>query len=129
MKHHSNATTNILLGIIAAEVIFLTVEAFADRWRNPWPPEQQPVRIPNEDGEQADTPEEQLEENYLKGSMQGIADKLKNPAWAGVLAANEGNISLADAERAVPMPNTAQFVGRLDRNPFVGRGMKDRSRD
>lgn len=65
----------------------------------------------------------------LQGNMQGIAEKLKDPAWSGALAANDGNISLTDAERAVPMPRSARFVERLDRNPFIGGGMKDHSRD
>lgn len=72
---------------------------------------------------------EEEEEMHLKGSMLGIAGKLNDPAWAGVLAANDGNISLTDAERAVPMPKSAQFVARLDRNPFVGKGMKDHPRE
>ncbi len=123
MITHSRTTTNILLGIIAAEVVFLTVEAFADRWRNPWSPRQPPVPLPEEGRPEGAGRKEEPEETHLTGSLQGLAEKLKDPAWAGVLAANEGNISLTDAKRAVPMPNSAQFVERLDRNPHVGKGM------
>ena len=68
-------------------------------------------------------------EIQLKGNLEGIAEKLKDPAWAGVLAANHGNVSLTDAERAVPMPNSGKFVQRLDKNPFIGQGIKEHSRD
>ncbi len=32
-------------------------------------------------------------------------------------------ISLTDAGRAVPMPDSAHFVEQLDRNPFPGQGL------
>ncbi len=69
-----------------------------------------------------------LDEVSRSGSRDALAEKLKDPAWAGVLAANDGNVSLTNAARAVPMPKTTQFVERLDRNPFVGMGMKDHSK-
>lgn len=127
----SNSTTNFLLGIIAAEVVFLTVRAFADRWNEEPPYLRGPHRpVPPSDAEVSfeASNSEQFEDRQLKGSMQGVAEKLKDPAWAGLLEANAGNISLTDAERAVPMPKSAQFVERLDRNQFIGQGMKDRSR-
>lgn len=66
---------------------------------------------------------------HLHGSMQGISEKMKDPAWAGMLAANGGDIALTDAARAVPMPKSARFVQRLDRNPYVGKGMRNHSKD
>jgi hypothetical protein len=129
MKTQSRSFTNFLLGIIAAEVVFLTVEAFADRWRNPWSPVPHPVPPPEEDGPEAAPQKEEPEDTHLTGSLQGFTEKLKDPAWAGMLAANAGNIALTDAERAVPMPKSAQFVERLDRNPYVGKGMKNHDRD
>lgn len=171
--------TNIVLGIIAAEVVLLTVKAFAEclpaaeqtpRRENQRGPQKAAApflivqalrRVIGEvhrlilglkpdftqgspggqDVEQAnDYPSDDPVENFsdtdevpaeailLKGDMQGVAVKLKDPAWAGVLAANDGNVSLTNAERAVPMPNPGQLVERLDRNPYVGKGMKDHSR-
>lgn len=163
--------TNIVLGIIAAEVVYQTLHACADRvaaLETPDPPavpakrrkshgpfligealnhvfsllrrsifgppmdpapDSRALGNRNRGQQTADPAGEEKEEIPLKGSMQGIAEKMKDPAWAGALAANDGNIALADAGRAVPMPNSAQFVERLDRNPFVGQGMKDHSRD
>ena len=172
--------TNVVPGIIAAEVVLLTVKAFAGRLPDadkafvPEGPSGPPKAaeppflvvgafqrvigllrrwIP---GAGLDTPshtrrvrgrvgshrpydeeeehsEDQADDHegeiHLKGDMQGVAEKLKDPAWAGVLAANDGNISLTNAERAVPMPNSGKLVQRLDRNPYVGKGMKDHSRD
>lgn len=179
--------TNLVLGLVAAEVVYLTAQAIADRQTaraNAYPsrvPAAPPTTTPMgflssllhhasgmlrrlffgfdaddagqdlererdeflrrreaaessarytdhgqqrlEGGAQAALPVE------LKGSMDGIAEKLKDPAWAGVLAANDGNIALTDAERAVPMPKSAQFVQRLDRNPYIGQGMKEHRRD
>lgn len=193
-------TTNLILGIIAAEVVCLTVQAIADRpypsarqksaqdqkpdpkpgptyfpiwnvmdqlagwFRNlffgppsPRPPlrraagqrsrlRQRPTdsawdRNHDHDRDHDDHSQNQGrdQDHYqdfsgennpaLKGSMQGLTEKLKDPAWAGMLAANAGNVALTDAARAVPMPNAGKFVERLDRNPYVGNGMKNRSRD
>ena len=72
----------------------------------------------------ADTENGPEEELHLKGDMQGIAGKLKDPAWAGVLAANDGNTSLTDAERAVPKPNE-RSVCRLRQGFGVGDGYPD----
>ena len=180
IKNTSAQSTNIILGIIAAEVVYLTVQAFADRQlaagkcfpsADQTKPQKAPVRFlfmealhhvtgllrslfsdaktdmiqgaprlrrrlvslrpQHEGGTYSDGANEEPEEEGidLKGSMQGIAAKLKDPAWAGVLAANDGNISLTDAERAVPMPDSAKFVERLDKNPFIGKGMKAHSRN
>ena len=78
---------------------------------------------------QADFDPSGAEPAHLKGDMRGLTEKLQDPAWSGALAANAGNISLTDAERAVPMPGSAHLVQRLDRNPFIGGGMRDHSRD
>lgn len=173
--------TNILLGIIAAEVVALTVAAMAARQSGKVPyfpsmdhpePQEAPERLSfgealqraagllrrfffpsgiNEapdygrggndrkagnrfyDADRRKAPVQSGEEDQREIGREDqpphIAAKLKDPAWAGLLAANDGNISLTEAERAVPMPNSAQFVGRLDKNPFVGKGMKDHSRD
>ncbi|MES2469444.1 MAG: hypothetical protein V4675_19220 [Verrucomicrobiota bacterium] len=187
--------TNIVLGIIAAEVVIQTMQAFANRpfkehqslrhAEQPEPQEMprrfllgealsqvagllrrlfsgsdahhtngsqagreqaQSLPVPDAEGRntgkqrgapglgdrsvrQAHTDGREDGEIQLKGSMEGIAEKLKDPAWAGVLASNHGNVALTDAERAVPMPDSAQFVERLDKNPFIGQGMKDHSRD
>lgn len=174
-------TTNVVLSIFAAEVVLLTVKAFADRQaaadqslrpvEGAVPPTfagpfllvnvlQQTVgllgrllfgykesyrfgdgrddsglrathfALPNRGKYQAriDNADHDEEAIEVTGDMQGFAEKLKDPAWAGVLAANDGNVSLTNAERAVPMPNSAKLVQRLDRNPFVGKGMKDHSR-
>ena len=187
--------TNIVLGIIAAEVVFQTVQAIADRQLAVGKysrPEEQPkpqkagghfflgaalqqaigllrclffgsksestrgaqcvregveshgpqdaerkfsgkqgsvASYTHRDAQPADNEEHEEEGVHLKGSMEGIAEKLKDPAWVGVLAANDGNVSLTDSQRAVPMPNSAQFLQRLDKNPFIGKGMRDHSRD
>ena len=172
--------TNMLLGIIAIEVVVLTVQAIADRQPAPdkstrpigrFKPQKSPsqfvlIQALNHvtnllrwlfvrekaaslqrngarseargvqvfEGKHSERSTRHMDgkeasELELKGSMQGISEKLNDPAWAGVLAANDGNISLTDAERAVPMPKSAQFVERLDRNPFVGKGMKDHKRE
>ena len=72
----------------------------------------------------ADTENGPEEELHLKGDMQGIAAELNDPAWAGVLAANAGNISQTDAERAVPLPNE-RSVCRLRQGFGVGDGYPD----
>lgn len=171
--------TNMLLGIIAIEVVVLTAQAISDRQPAPdkstgpigrFKPQKSPsqfvlsqalnhvtnllrwlfvrekaasshrrarseargVQVFEGKHFERSTPHTDRKKDAeleLRGSMQGISDKLNDPAWAGVLAANDGNISLTDAERAVPMPKSAQFVERLDRNPFVGNGMKDHKRE
>lgn len=124
-------STHLLLGLIATEVVFLTAEAFANRRTLRRPPGQR-YRHPlsdEEDWEDSSAADAAHEARpSLHGNLQGLAGKLKDPAWAGMLAANEGNVALTEAERAVPMPNSAQFVQRLDKNPYVGQGMKPHNR-
>lgn len=189
-------TSNIVLGIIAAEVLFLTAQAIAERPSAPAddsPPDSRP-RPKNKVGDSllarawhqastmlkrffsdplTDFPDtarrgwQQKGSNRLRNvqnresggghkgerfrghdrqsvesqedgndtgtdaqrNLPGFAEKMNDPVWAGMLAANHGNAALADAARAVPMPKSARFVERLDRNPYIGKGMKDRSRN
>ena len=175
MNKPSVTLTNILLGVIAAEVVVLTVQAFAERQASAAAdgggslgsaPQHKPQphtayfplrealhqaalffrRLFGQGGDFVESQDmapsayrarphagmaadEDGDGPHFKGSLQGITEKMKDPAWAGLLAANDGNIALTDANRAVPMPNSGQFVERLDKNPYVGKGMKDHSRD
>lgn len=162
-------TTNVLLGVIAAEVILLTLNALAERrdelaasghahqpeGRNRQDQSSSGGLVQRllrglgrmffgftDDGKdegrsrrdylrQAEEAgmvgkEDRTEEEHDRPVPEG---KFKDPAWAGLLAANNGNIALTQAERAVPMPKSAQYLGRLDKNPHVGKGMRDHSRD
>ena len=171
MKKPSVTLTNILLGVIAAEVVVPTVQAFAERQASaaagggksvgaaPQPhmayfPLREALHQavlffrrlfgqgddsldPQQTAPPADRGSTQAfraadqddHEPQFKDTLTGIADKLKDPAWAGMLAANDGNIALTDAKRAVPMPNSSQYAGRPDKNPYVGKGMKDHGRN
>lgn len=73
--------------------------------------------------------EDGTDEEKRRPGTPGIVDRLEDPAWAGVLASHDGDVHLAQTERAVPMPESTRLVERLDKNPFIGKGVSDKSRN